>query len=121
MTFKEFEEALERWHVATAMYSTRLHIARNPNCKRILEHPDRELMLGYTCLMLESDHLHQVIILLCEMVEDKPPIDNFYAGCMAVHRECWKCWALSKKILTTHRGNGAYWVEDSGGNRSRWI
>lgn len=115
--FKEFQKLMQHWANETGGYSTSIHVKQNDNYHKILT-MTKDNVIGYAALLLNK-HLHLSLLLLWDLVPKKqyPPIDRYYAGRMAVIRECWKYWALEKKIIFTKGDMTGYWEEDKYGNR----
>ncbi len=118
MSYEEFSALIEKAHEETKFLSGGYH--RNEHIRKIIDDAD-ENTVTFACLFLE-EYTHLSFAILYELVkpDDRPPIPKYYAGRVPVILECWKYWALEKKLVTIKYDPSAYWVEDKFGHRADW-
>jgi len=120
MEFLEFQKLVEKWSSDNAPLS--FERGSHENCKKILEEPNKDDIIGFACLLLGNSNLcHQLLFLLYTLVPDdeQPPIDSFYSGRIPVLLECWKYWSFHRYVESKYDVN-SYWVEDKYGNVGNW-
>lgn len=117
MNFDEFSKLISVAHKETARLSGGQ--GKHKNIRQIIAEKSGNTV-AFACLALE-EHTHLAFAILYELVtENRPPIPDYYSGRIPVIKECWKYWALEKKIVEIKYDPSAYWVEDKYGNRGNW-
>jgi hypothetical protein len=125
MTFEEFDSHMYNWSQETMFHSTYHLIAKHPSYEKIVEYAETSAerkndVIGFTCLLLTSNYIHNCFIILGRLVDNPPPFNEYYAGRIPVMRECWRYWALKENIVFNKHDVRSYWVEDKHGNKGKW-
>lgn len=117
MNYIEFAQLMKTAHKETRFLSGVNH--NNKNIRKIIEEANSDTV-AFSCLFLE-EYTHLALCILYELVVDeKPPIPDYYRGRIPVILECWKYWALKNGYVKIEYDPSAYWVEDKYGNRGDW-
>ena len=99
MTQERFNILLKKWAKDTMFDSFHITMKEHPIYHQITTAKvEKEILIGYICQHLEK-HIHLCLILLYDLVDNPPPIDEYYLGRVPVIKECWVYWAIKNNHI----------------------